>query len=62
MSIDKSIARERLGEIILERSFKYSDNPPFTLASGRQSKKKSEKRLYIQVYPSLKLALSGYPL
>jgi orotate phosphoribosyltransferase len=37
MSIDKSIARERLGEIILERSFKYSDNPPFTLASGRQS-------------------------
>jgi orotate phosphoribosyltransferase len=37
MSIDKNIARERLGEIILERSFKYSDNPPFTLASGRQS-------------------------
>ena len=37
MSMDKSIARERLGEIILERSFKYSDNPPFTLASGRQS-------------------------
>jgi orotate phosphoribosyltransferase len=37
MSIDKRIARERLGEIILERSFKYSDNPPFTLASGRQS-------------------------
>jgi orotate phosphoribosyltransferase len=29
--------KERLGEIILERSFKYSDNPPFTLASGRQS-------------------------
>jgi len=37
MSIDKSIVKERLGEIILERSFKYSDNPPFTLASGRQS-------------------------
>lgn len=37
MSIDKSIARERLGKIILERSFKYSDHPPFTLASGRQS-------------------------
>lgn len=37
MSIDKSIAREHLGKIILERSFKYSDNPPFTLASGRQS-------------------------
>jgi orotate phosphoribosyltransferase len=29
--------KERLGEIILDRSFKYSDNPPFTLASGRQS-------------------------
>ena len=29
--------KERLGEIILERSFKYSDNPPFKLASGRLS-------------------------
>ena len=29
--------KERLAKIILERSFKYSDNPPFTLASGRQS-------------------------
>ena len=29
--------KERLGEISLERSFKYSDNPPFTLASGKQS-------------------------
>ncbi len=29
--------KERLGEIILERSFRYSENPPFTLASGRQS-------------------------
>jgi orotate phosphoribosyltransferase len=29
--------KERLGKIILERSFKYSENPPFTLASGRQS-------------------------
>ncbi len=29
--------KERLAEIILERSFKYSDNPPFTLASGRKS-------------------------
>lgn len=37
MSIDKHRVRERLGEIILERSFKYSENPPFTLASGRQS-------------------------
>lgn len=35
MTIDKK--KERLGEIILDRSFKYSDNPPFTLASGRQS-------------------------
>jgi orotate phosphoribosyltransferase len=32
-----SAMKERLGEIILERSFKYSENPPFTLASGRQS-------------------------
>jgi len=29
--------KERLGEIILERSFQYRDNPPFTLASGRES-------------------------
>lgn len=35
MSIQKK--KERLAEIILERSFKYSDNPPFTLASGRKS-------------------------
>lgn len=35
MTINKM--KERLGEIILDRSFKYSDNPPFTLASGRQS-------------------------
>ena len=35
MSIEKM--KERLGEIILEKSFKYSENPPFTLASGRQS-------------------------
>jgi orotate phosphoribosyltransferase len=35
MSISEK--RERLGEIILERSFQYRDNPPFTLASGRQS-------------------------
>jgi len=35
MTMDKK--KERLAEIILERSFKYSDNPPFTLASGRQS-------------------------
>ncbi|MGB5216666.1 MAG: orotate phosphoribosyltransferase [Smithella sp.] len=35
MTIEKM--KERLGEIILEKSFKYSENPPFTLASGRQS-------------------------
>ena len=37
MSIDIDKVRERLGEIILERSFKYSEDPPFTLASGRKS-------------------------
>ncbi|HOU50433.1 MAG: orotate phosphoribosyltransferase [Smithella sp.] len=35
MTIEKM--KERLGEIILEKSFKYSEDPPFTLASGRQS-------------------------
>lgn len=35
MTIDEM--KERLGEIILARSFKYSENPPFTLASGRKS-------------------------
>ena len=29
--------RKRLAEIILEKSFRYSDDPPFTLASGRTS-------------------------
>jgi len=29
--------KERLGKIILEKSFKYSENSPFTLASGKQS-------------------------
>jgi orotate phosphoribosyltransferase len=29
--------KEKLGEIIIARSFKYSDNPPFTLASGKKS-------------------------
>ena len=29
--------KERLIDIIIERSFKFSDNPPFTLASGRKS-------------------------
>ncbi len=35
MNIDKM--KKKLGEIILEKSFKYSENPPFTLASGKQS-------------------------
>ncbi|MBP7232386.1 MAG: orotate phosphoribosyltransferase [Syntrophaceae bacterium] len=35
MNMDEK--KNRLGEIILEHSFKYSENPPFTLASGRQS-------------------------
>jgi len=35
--MSRSAMKERLGEIILERSFKYSENPPFTLASGRIS-------------------------
>jgi orotate phosphoribosyltransferase len=35
MTIEKM--KKRLGEIILTRSFKYSDNPPFTLASGKKS-------------------------
>jgi len=35
MTIDEM--KERLGEIIITRSFKYSDNPPFTLASGKKS-------------------------
>jgi len=29
--------KERLAEIIIARSFKYNDNPPFTLASGEKS-------------------------
>lgn len=29
--------KERLTEIVIERSFKYNDNPPFTLVSGRKS-------------------------
>ena len=35
MTINKM--KDRLSKIILERSFKYSDDPPFTLASGKQS-------------------------
>lgn len=29
--------KEKLADMILAKSFKYSDNPPFTLASGRTS-------------------------
>jgi len=29
--------KERLIEIVLERTFKYSEDPPFTLVSGRKS-------------------------
>lgn len=29
--------KKRLAEIIMEKSFRYSTNPPFTLASGRTS-------------------------
>ena len=29
--------KERLIEIVLEKTFKYRDNPPFTLVSGRKS-------------------------
>lgn len=32
-----NIMKKRLGEIIFDKSFKYSENPPFTLASGKQS-------------------------
>jgi orotate phosphoribosyltransferase len=35
MTINKM--KKRLGEIILMKSFQYSENPPFTLASGKQS-------------------------
>ncbi len=35
MTINKM--KKRLGEIIIERSFKFSDNPPFTLTSGKKS-------------------------
>jgi orotate phosphoribosyltransferase len=35
--VDKKELRFRLAEIIIQKSFKYRDNPPFTLASGRTS-------------------------
>jgi orotate phosphoribosyltransferase len=35
--MDIAQAKERLIELIIARSFKYSDNPPFKLVSGRTS-------------------------
>jgi orotate phosphoribosyltransferase len=35
--MDIGKAKERLIEIILDKTFKYSENPPFTLVSGRKS-------------------------
>jgi len=35
--MDNRANKERLIEIILERSFKYSEDPPFTLVSGLKS-------------------------
>jgi len=35
--MDHAQMKERLARVILEKSFKFSDNPPFTLASGRKS-------------------------
>ena len=35
--MNHSEMRERLAQMIVERTFRYSDNPPFTLASGKQS-------------------------
>jgi len=35
--MNSSEAKKRLAEIIIERSFQYRENPPFVLASGRES-------------------------
>ena len=35
--MDHEARKRRLIGIVLEKSFKYSDDPPFTLASGRKS-------------------------
>ncbi len=35
--MDHNTMRARLAEMIVERTFRYSDDPPFTLASGKQS-------------------------
>jgi orotate phosphoribosyltransferase len=34
---NREAMKQRLIDIILEKSFKYSENPPFTLASGKKS-------------------------
>ena len=36
--MNHSEMRTRLARMIVERTFRYSDNPPFTLASGKQSR------------------------
>ncbi len=36
-SMDIRDKKQRLADIIIEKSFKYRDDPPFTLASGRTS-------------------------
>ncbi|MDI6616744.1 MAG: orotate phosphoribosyltransferase [Syntrophaceae bacterium] len=35
--MNHSALRARLAQMIVERTFRYSDDPPFTLASGKQS-------------------------
>jgi orotate phosphoribosyltransferase len=35
--MERDKMKKRLAEIILERSFRYSEDPPFTLSSGRKS-------------------------
>ncbi|MDP2269022.1 MAG: orotate phosphoribosyltransferase [Deltaproteobacteria bacterium] len=37
MNLTLQEMKNRLAKIILEKSFRYRDNPPFTLASGRTS-------------------------
>jgi orotate phosphoribosyltransferase len=37
VSMDIRDTKKRLAEMIIEKSFKYRDHPPFTLASGKSS-------------------------
>jgi orotate phosphoribosyltransferase len=37
MGMDIQGMKRRLAEIVIEKSFKFRDNPPFTLASGKTS-------------------------